>query len=154
VRRESLWRACLLVAGACTTAVGAYHFFLPGLFRWKENLQGAPETMWALFAMNAMLSFLMCGGGLTTIFIAVKRDRSGTVARFVTMGMAVFWVFNASYQVLQSPPFPAPLRIGFLALAIFLAFLYAVALLSSVCQSATKGWPSNQIQSGNHWEAR
>ena len=139
MRRESLWRANLLVAGACTTGLGVYHFFLPSMFRWKENVQGAPETVWAMFAMNAMLSFLMCGGGLTTILIAVKRERSGATARFVTAGMAVFWIFNAAYQALRPPPFPAPLRIGFLALAIFLALLYLVALLWRETKGEAKG---------------
>lgn len=127
--RESLWRAWLLLAGSGTAALGAYHFLLPGVFRWREYIHGEPEPIWAIFAMNAMLSFLMCGGGLATLFIAVKRDRFGATARFVTLGMGVFWVFNAAYQALRPPPFPAPLRIGFLALAIFLALLYAAALL-------------------------
>ena len=127
--RESLWRTCLLVAGAGTTALGGYHFLLPGMFRWREYVQGAPEPIWAIFAMNAMLSFLMSGGGLATLFIAAKRDRFGATARFITLGMGVFWIFNAAYQVLRPPPFPAPLRIGFLLLAILLALLYAAALL-------------------------
>ena len=127
--RESLWRTCLLVAGSGTTALGVYHFRLPSVFRWSEYIHGAPEPVWAIFAMNAMLSFLMCGGGLTTIFMAVKRDRFGPTARFITLGMAMFWTFNAAYQALRPPPFPAPLRIGFLTLAILLALLYAAALL-------------------------
>ena len=81
--------------------------------------------------MNVMLSFLMLWGGLTTIFIAWKGDGFGTTARFVTMGMAVFWLLNASYQGVRPPPFPVPLRIGFLALAVFLALLYAMALFAS-----------------------
>ena len=125
---ERLWRTCLLVAGAGTTTLGAFHFLLPSLFRWAEYVHGAPEPLWAIFAMNAMLSFLMCGGGLTTVLVAMKRDRSGT-ARFVTQGMALFWIFNAAYQTLRPPPFPAPLRIGFLALAILLGLLYVVALV-------------------------
>jgi hypothetical protein len=84
-----------------------------------------------MFAMNAMLSFLMTWGGLTTIYIAVKRDAFGVTARFVTLGMAVFWIFNAGYQALRPPPFPGVLRIGFQALAIFIALLYLIALFAS-----------------------
>ena len=126
---ERLWQTCLLVAGAGTTGLGAFHFLLPSMFRWTQFVQGAPEPLWAILAMNAMLSFLMCCGGLTTVFVAVKRDRSGMTARFITLCMALFWTFNAAYQALRPPPFPAPLRLGFLALAILLALLYSVALL-------------------------
>lgn len=111
MRRESFWRGCLFVGGAGTTATGAYHFLLPSAFRWREYVQGAPEPLWAIFAMNAMLSFLMCGK-LTTIFIALKRDRFGATARVLTLGTAVFWAFNSGYQALRPPPFPAPLRVG------------------------------------------
>jgi hypothetical protein len=54
---------------------------------------------------------------------------NGMTARFVTGCMALFWTFNAAYQALRPAPFPAPLRLGFLALAILLALLYFVALL-------------------------
>lgn len=131
MHRESVVRTCLWVGGVCTSGMGAYHFFLPTMFRWSEYVQGAPQPIWAIFAMNVMLSFLMLWGGLTTIFIAWKRDGFGTTARFVTMGMAVFWLLNASYQGVRPPPFPVPLRIGFLALAVFLALLYAMALFAS-----------------------
>ena len=139
MRRESLWRVGLLVAGTCTTALGAYHFLLPRMFQWREYVHGEPEPIWAIFAMNAMLSFLMCGGGLTTIFIALKRDGLGATARFVTLGMALFWMFNAAYQALRPPPFPPTLRIGFLTLAIFLALLYLVTLLWSETRREAKG---------------
>jgi len=111
--------------------MGAYHFFLPSMFHWSEYVHGEPQPIWAIFAMNVMLSFLMLWGGLTTIFIALKSDGFGVTARFVTLGMAVFWLLNAAYQAVRPPPFPVPLRIGFLALAIFLSLLYVVALFAS-----------------------
>jgi len=58
MRREWLWRACLLVAGTCTAGLGVYHFLLPSVFRWSEYVHGEPAPIWAIFAMNAMLSFL------------------------------------------------------------------------------------------------
>ena len=130
MRREAVVGTCLLLGGVCTSGMGAYHFFLPSMFRWSEYVRGAPQPIWAIFAMNVMLSFLMLWGGLTTIFIALKCDGLAT-ARFVTLGMAVFWLLNAAYQGVRPPPFPVPLRIGFLALAIFLALLYAMALFAS-----------------------
>ena len=111
--------------------MGAYHFFLPSIFHWAKYVTGSPEPIWAIFAMNTMMSFLMLWGGLSTIFIALKRDASGATARFVTLGMALFWIFNAAYQALRPPPFPAPLPMGFQALAIFLALLYSIALFAS-----------------------
>ncbi len=95
MRRESLVRTCLLVGGAFTSGMGAYHFFLPSMFRWSEYVHGSPEPIWAIFAMNAMLSFLMLWCGLATILIALKRDEFGATARFVTLGMALFWIVNA-----------------------------------------------------------
>src|SRR5215470_13154696 len=68
VRQETVWRASLLVAGACTTKLGVYHFFLPSVFRWNEYVHGEPEPIWAIFAMNAFLSFLLCGGGACDYF--------------------------------------------------------------------------------------
>ncbi len=95
-----------------------------------ERIYYTPQPIWAIFAMNVMLSFLMLYGGLATIFIALKSDGFGATARFVTRGMAVFWLLNAAYQRVRPPPFPVPLRIGFLAPAIFLSLLYAVALFA------------------------
>jgi len=129
VRREPVERICLLVGGVCTSVMGAYHFFLPSMFHWSEYVRGAPQPIWAIFAMNVMLSFLMLWGGLTTIFIALKSDGFGATVRFVTLGMAFFWLLNAAYQAVRPPPFPV--RIGFLALAIFLSLLYLVALFAS-----------------------
>ena len=129
--QEGLVRSCLVIGGACTSCTGLYHFFLPTQFHWAEYVHGEPEPIWAIFAINAMLSFLMTWGGLTTIYIAVKRDTFGATARFVTLGMAVFWIFNASYQALRPPPFPAVPRIGFQALAIFIALVYLIALFAS-----------------------
>ena len=131
MRREPVERICLLVGGVCTSVMGAYHFFLPSMFHWSEYVRGAPQPIWAIFAMNVMLSFLMLWGGLTTIFIALKSDGFGATVRFVTLGMAVFWLLNAAYQAVRPPPFPVSLRIGFLALAIFLSLLYVVALFAS-----------------------
>ena len=129
--REFLARTCLLVGGACTSGMGVYHFFLPGMFHWARYVKGSPEPIWAIFAMNAMLSFLMLWGGLSAIFITLKRDGSGATARFVTLGMALFWILNAAYQAIRPPPFPAPLPIVFLAFAILLALLFCAALFAS-----------------------
>lgn len=137
--REGLVRSCLVIGGACTSGIGIYHFFLPWQFRWAEYIHGEPEPIWAVFAMNAMLSFLMTWGGLTTIYMAVKRDAFGTTARFATLGMALFWIFNAGYQALRPPPFPAILRAGFLALAIFCALTYLAALFASGTAKAQGG---------------
>ncbi len=139
MRRESLVRTCLLVGGAFTSGMGAYHFFFPSMFRWSEYVHGSPEPIWAIFAMNAMLSFLMLWCGLATFFIARKRDEFGATARFVTLGMALFWIVNAVYQAVRPPPFPTPLRIGFLTLAATLALLFLVALLAGARTPASNG---------------
>src|SRR5215471_15580307 len=136
--REPLTRTCLLSGGACTFGLGTYHFFLPSIFRWNEFVQGAPQPIWAIFAMNAMLSFLMSWGGLTTIFVALKRDVLGATSRFVMLGMTLFWIFNATYQVVRPPPFPTPLRVGFLVLAIVVVLLYLTALGASRIPKASR----------------
>jgi hypothetical protein len=111
-----------------------YHFWLPTIYRWSDDLVKAPMIGWALASINAFFSFLLLAGGLLTIVIALDsrpRDRASTG---VLVGMTAFWLFNAGYQVFLPMPLPARLAglhwvlLGFAGMV---ALLYMTALRGS-----------------------
>jgi|SRR5215471_6259672 len=127
--RVALGRASLIAAGIATTLMGAFHFLLPQVFGWAPFLQPLPpELRWALIAMNAFLSLLLLMGGLASLWAA--RARRSLVA-LPELPMAIFWGFNAGYQLVR--PFPTPgVRWVLLGFAAATALLYVLALWAQI----------------------
>lgn len=130
-RRPSL-DVGLAVAGGLTCVMALYHFTLPYVWGWGEDLLKAPMLHWALFMLNPSFSYLLLAGGAVTIAIALgptSRDRTG---RWVLVGMCGYWLFNAVYQITNPMPMPArlaPLRWCLFGFAAAVALLYVVSLL-------------------------
>ncbi len=123
--RVKLGRACLIAAGIATTAMGAFHFLLPQVFAWSSFLAPLPpELEWALVAMNAFLSLLLLMGGVASLWVARRVTHPTTLPQ---VAMAIFWAFNAGYQLWR--PFPTPgVRSLLLGFALATAALYVLAL--------------------------
>jgi hypothetical protein len=122
-----LARTLILVAGSASAAMGAFHFFLPGLFGWGRFTDALPaEIRWALYAINAFFSLLLLAGGLASM--APVRDPSAdAIANWPAWTMTVFWVFNTAYQLAW--PFPAPrIRWVLIGFALAVTILYAAGL--------------------------
>lgn len=117
----------LIAAGIATTVMGGFHFFLPQIFAWSRFAQSLPpELQWTLSGMNTFLSLVLLLGGLATLMALRPRSTLGT---WPARSMAVFWAFNAGYQLFR--PFPTPgVRWVLLAFALAVATLYLLGVLA------------------------
>jgi hypothetical protein len=121
----------LLAAGLLTCGMALYHFWLPFAWRWGDALTHAPMLRWALFMLNASFSFLLLGGGVMTVAIAMRRGARDATARWVLLLMAGYWLFNGTYQLLVPMPMPAvlqPLRWALGGFALSVVLLYAAGI--------------------------
>jgi len=124
----------LAVAASFSSAMGAYHFFLPSQFHWSVFLKKVPQPIpWALFSINFFFSFLLFAGGILS-FIALRAfRRSSHCDRGILVAMAGFWLANLLYQIFIPMPLPAklwPLHVvlgGFAAMAML---AYVIGLLA------------------------
>lgn len=99
--RSTIVKPLLLTAGIASGGMALFHFVLPDVFQWPRYMSGVPDSIvWGMYAINAFFSFLLLLGSAATIRFALSptRDRS------VVWGMALFWAFNAAYQIVR--PFP------------------------------------------------
>ena len=122
--RPAIVKALLLTAGVASAAMGAFHFFLPTIFQWSRHMAAVPTSIrWALDAINAFFSALLLLGGIATIRVALLPRRD----TMIIWGMALFWVFNAAYQLLW--PFPQrAVSWGTLGFAALIVAAYILAL--------------------------
>ena len=115
--------------------MGAYHFFLPFMFRWSAFITKIPKVIqWALFSINFFFSFLLLAGGILT-FVALRRfTRSLAPDRGLLLSMTAFWIANTLYQLFIPMPLPSKLwllhviLLGYGVVAA-LAYLIGVAAL-------------------------
>jgi hypothetical protein len=122
----------LALAGILTTSMAIYHFYLPYAFHWGDALTGVPMLRWGLFMLNASFSYLLLAGGVITIVMALKPAWKERTGRLLIVAMAVYWAFNAAWQVASPMPMPrvlANLRWGFLGFSLSVMLLYASALV-------------------------
>lgn len=122
--RSTIVKPLLLAAGLLSAGMALFHFVLPDIFQWPRYMAGVPDSIvWGMFAINAFFSFLLLLGAVATIRFALSptRDRS------VLWGMALFWAFNAAYQIAR--PFPQrTVWVGTLAFAAAMLACYVLAL--------------------------
>lgn len=116
----------LALAGALTSVMALYHFWLPYAFHWGDVLTHVPMVRWGLFILNASFSLLLLAGGMMSLAIAWRSELKSGAGRWVIVAMAGYWLFNATYQIVD--PMPMPRALGALKWA-FLGFGLAVALL-------------------------
>ena len=104
--------------------MAGFHFFLPSVYQWSRYMTDVPDSIrWGMSAINAFFSALLLLGSIATIRVAL----SPRPDRMILWGMALFWVFNAVYQVI----WPFPLRAvwwGTLGFAVLMAACYLLAL--------------------------
>src|ERR1700730_7257770 len=134
--RENLRKACLVIAGIASSFMAAFHFVLPHVFGWARFVNNIPSPIrWGLFSINVFFSALLLWGGVTTI-IAALNDRGSTLLGYcIFFGMGVFWIINASYQIIY--PFPhVIMKWVLLGFSISVALLYIVGVLLAF----EKGW--------------
>ncbi len=121
----------LLAAGILTAGMGLYHFWLPAQFGWSETLSHDRMLLWALLSINTFFSYLLLGGGVLTVAIAVRPGPRDPVSGWFAATMTGFWLLNATYQLFLPMPLPprlAVLRWVLLAFALVVLILYARAL--------------------------
>jgi hypothetical protein len=122
--RLTIVKALLLTAGLASAGMASFHFFLPNVFQWSRFMTNVPASiLWGMYAINAFFSVLLLLGSVATIRVALSPTRD----KVVLWGMALFWGFNAVYQVI----WPFPLRtvwLATLAFAVWMVASYTVAL--------------------------
>lgn len=121
--RSTIVKPLLLTAGIASGGMALFHFVLPDVFHWPRYMTGVPDSIvWGMYATNAFFSFLLLLGSAATIRIALSpmRDRS------VLWGMALFWVFNAAYQIVR----PFPQRMVWVGTLVFAAAMLACYVLA------------------------
>jgi hypothetical protein len=119
----------LMISGALSAAMGAFHFFLPRIFSWEAGLRHAdPELRWALFALNCFFSLLLLCSGMTAI-ASWWRPELGVSS---SLTLAAFWCVNVAYQWLVPPPWPRAIALTLLAFAVFVAVLSLCAVAASL----------------------
>jgi len=124
IRRPTFVKALLLTAGVASAGMAAFHFFLPTVFQWSRFMTTVPASIrWGMYAINAFFSALLLLGSVATIRAALSPRRDRTIV----WGMALFWVFNAVYQLIW--PFPSrAVWWGTLAFAAWMVASYLLAL--------------------------
>lgn len=135
---EKLRKSCLLIGGIASCAMAAFHFVLPHVFGWARFVDDIPPPIrWGLFSINVFFSSLLLWGGLITIITTLKEEDSSLISCFIFSGMGIFWIVNASYQVLY--PFPvAIMRWVLLGFGISVALLYIIGVLLSFGRRSAK----------------
>jgi len=100
----------LAVAASNSCLMGAYHFFLPSMFRWDMYVRKIPDAIrWGLFSINFFFSFLLLAGGILT-FIALRQlHRALAPDRGLLVAMGGFWLANTLYQLFIPMPLPPKL---------------------------------------------
>lgn len=100
-------RMLLILGGGFTTAMAAYHFFLPTMFGWAAEVKSVhPTVSWALFSLNFFFSFVLLAlGVLTLLGVLLRRTHEWTYLA-VAVAAAGFWLVNGSYQVIVPMPMP------------------------------------------------
>jgi hypothetical protein len=133
--RKHTATVALTIAASCSSAMGAYHFFLPSMFRWAAFLKKVPEPIpWALFSINFFFSFLLLAGGILTFVTVRQLRRSSHLDRGILFAMAAFWLANSLYQVFLPMPLPArlwPLHAVLLGFAAMTLLAYLVSLVTT-----------------------
>ena len=124
----------LAIAASCSSAMGAYHFFLPFMFHWGRFLTKVPQPIpWALFSINFFFSFLLLAGGVLTFVVLRSVRRSSHSDRGILFAMAAFWLANTLYQIFIPMPLPArmwPLHVVLVGFAIVTTLAYVASLLA------------------------
>src|SRR5436190_7310250 len=99
---QKRYRLCMWIAGIASLSMGAFHIFLPQVFGWGPYVRTLPPAVaWGVYALNTFFSVLLILGALLSLGMRVD---SGDAARWVPLGMSVFWAVNATYQIVV--PFP------------------------------------------------
>jgi hypothetical protein len=122
----------LALAGALSSGMALYHFFLPSVFHWGDALTRTPMLRWGLGLINASFSYLLLAGGVLSLAMALRPGLKQGIGRWVIVAMGVYWLMNAAWQVLEPMPMPrsmAGLRWAFLGYSVAVALLYASALV-------------------------
>jgi hypothetical protein len=119
--------------------MASFHFFLPKAFQWSKFMASVPASiLWGMYAINAFFSVLLLLASIATIRVALSPARDN----IVLWGMALFWGFNAVYQVI----WPFPLRTVWwasLAFAVWMIASYTLALW--LLNEATAGPSSERV---------
>ncbi len=120
----------LLVGGGLTTAMAAYHFFLPIQFQWARYVESIPaQIQWGLFAINFFFSVSLGIAGLTVVAIACFRLHTHPPGLWVVGGSFSFWAVNLGYLLVYPMPLPDTLlavRIALFAYSGLAVFLHGI----------------------------
>ena len=135
---EKLRKTCLVISGTASSLMAVFHFVLPHVFGWARFVNDIPSPIrWGLFSINVFFSTLLLWGGVTTIIAALNHRGSTLLNYCIFFGMGVFWIINASYQIIY--PFPdVIMRWVLLGFSISVALLYIMGILLSFDERATK----------------
>jgi hypothetical protein len=135
---EKLRKTCLVIAGLASVAMATFHFVLPHVFGWARFVIGIPSPVrWGLFSTNVFFSTLLLWGGVTTIIAALTDRGSPLLSSCIFFGMGVFWIINASYQIIY--PFPhVIMRWVLLGFSISVALLYIFGVILSFDERVAK----------------
>jgi hypothetical protein len=145
---EKRYRLCVWIGGIASLGMGAFHLFLPQVFGWGPYVHKLPPAVeWGVHSINFFFSVLLILGALLSLGMRID---SGHAARWVPLGMCIFWAVNATYQILV--PFPMPrsmqaLRWSLLAFPIVVGAFYAGALVIAAMAAAD---PANRPEAHAH----
>ena len=132
MKTKKLWKTSLLVAGVFSSGMALYHFILPYHLGWKDSIIEVTAMInWAIFSLNHFFSFLLLWGGIITIITAFRWEKVDLLGYGILVGMGLFWIFNASYQIFIPMPLPERLIVlkwGLLTFSVFLVILYILAV--------------------------
>ena len=129
------WKVCLLTAGVCSGSMALYHYWLPFQYGWVKDIKpSAPNVAWGALMVNACFSTLLLFGAALTVQSAYRWSKRDELTTTCVAGMGLFWLFNATYQLMV--PMPLPARLAFLrwvlvGFAAFVALLHGAALTAS-----------------------
>lgn len=122
-------------SGLGTLALGVAHFWLPHQYQWGQALSHEPMLAWGVLMLNFAMSsaFVIVGCAIMVVAAAALRVVAIDIVLFI---VGLFWVANASYQIIYPPPgWTATGRVMMLAPALLNAACCSVPFARRVLQT-------------------
>jgi len=130
---NTLYKNFLTLGCLQTLGMALYHFFIPFQFQWGQYLsKGIPTINWSLYGLNNYFSFnLLVISAFLLYHLKFKVEKLHTIKTLAFISL-LFWVFSATYQIIEPMPLPSSLQwlgVNLPSIAILNILIFSVPLI-------------------------
>ena len=118
----------LWVAGGIHLSIAVSNFWVPGIFRYRENLAKLSSMVRQIFIVHSIyIVLVLLGFSALCLFFAPELASGAPLCRFLTGFLAVFWLLRVVLQlVYYDPEIRAKYRPGDVAYTLAVSYLGVV----------------------------